>query len=221
MVHNPLADAALRQKNAALVPEPQENLLQLSYNERKFREVNPLLSIYRISRQRRRPMRLGTLFFLLTFLLTSLSYADTSSHRKAAEEVLILTAVDRMIEPAFQQIEQMQLSQLRQMDLPEEAYSHAQKYIQRIYQIMGREMRWDNIKEDYINLYVNVFTESELRELIRFYQTPLGQKLIEKTPVLMQRSMRIGQQKMMRVMPEIQAISREMMQELKEKYGSD
>jgi len=37
----------------------------------------------------------------------------------------------------------------------------------------------------------------------------------------MQRSMLIGQQKMMRVMPEIQAISREMMQELQEKYGSD
>jgi hypothetical protein len=86
---------------------------------------------------------------------------------------------------------------------------------------MAREMRWDNIKEDYINLYVDVFSESELRELIRFYKTPLGQKLIEKTPLLMQRSMRIGQQKMMRVMPEIQAISREMMQDLEEKYGSD
>ena len=166
-------------------------------------------------------MRLGTLAFLLTFLFTSLSYADTSSHRKAAEEVLILTAVDRMIEPAFQQIEQMQLGQLRQMDLPEEAYSHAQTYIQRIYQVIAKEMGWDNIKEDYINLYVDVFTESELRELIRFYQTPLGQKLIEKTPVLMQRTMLLTQQKMMRVMPEIQAISREMKQELKEKYGSD
>jgi hypothetical protein len=166
-------------------------------------------------------MRLGTLVFLLTFLFTSFSYPDGTGRRKVAGEVLVLTAVDRMIEPAFRQVEQMQLSQLRQMDLPEEAYSHAQTYIQRIYQIMAREMRWDNIKEDYINLYVDVFSESELRELIRFYKTPLGQKLIEKTPLLMQRSMRIGQQKMMRVMPEIQAISREMMQDLEEKYGSD
>lgn len=167
-------------------------------------------------------MRLGTLAFLLTFLFASLSYADTSSHRKAAEEVLILTAVDRMIEPAFkQQIQEVQLSELRQMGLPEEAYSDAQTYIQRIYQVIAKEMGWDNIKEDYINLYVDVFTESELRELIRFYQTPLGQKLIEKTPVLMQRTMLLTQQKMMRVMPEIQAISREMKQELKEKYGSD
>jgi hypothetical protein len=161
------------------------------------------------------------LVMLLPFLFSPLCHADVTSHRKAAEDVLILTGVDRMIEPAFQQIEQMQLRQLRQMDLPEEAYDHAQKYIQRIYQVMVREMRWDNIKEDYITLYVDVFSESELRELIRFYETPLGQKLIQKTPVLMQRSMQIGQQKMMRVMPEIQAISREMMQALKEKYGSE
>jgi hypothetical protein len=204
-----------------MAAERQENNLQLPYNKREFRELKRLLSIIKIRKQRRRPMRLGTLVFLLTFLFTSLSYGETSSHRKAAEEVLILTAVDRMIEPAFQQIEQMQLRQLRQMDLPEEAYSHAQKYLQRIYQIMAGEMRWDNIKEDYINLYVDVFSESELRELIRFYETPLGQKLIEKTPILMQRSMLIGQQKMMRVMHEIQAISREMVQELKEKYRAD
>ena len=36
---------------------------------------------------------------------------------------------------------------------------------------------------------MEVFTEEEMRELIKFYQSPLGQKVLEKTPELLQISM--------------------------------
>jgi hypothetical protein len=36
---------------------------------------------------------------------------------------------------------------------------------------------------------MEVFTEEEMRELIKFYQSPLGQKVLEKTPELLQLSM--------------------------------
>ena len=41
-------------------------------------------------------------------------------------------------------------------------------------------------------LYAEHFTEAEIDELIAFYETPLGQKMIAKFPVLTQESMQLG-----------------------------
>ena len=41
-------------------------------------------------------------------------------------------------------------------------------------------------------LYAEHFNEAELDELIAFYETPLGQKMIAKFPVLTQESMQLG-----------------------------
>jgi hypothetical protein len=119
-----------------------------------------------------------------------------------------------MLVPLIDQIQQVQIQQLQQMHLSREAYSAAQQYLQRINDLVAREMRWQEIKNDYIGLYTDAFTEQELRQLIQFYGTPLGHKLVEKMPVLMEQSMQLGQKKMMKIMPEIQALSEEMFQEI-------
>jgi hypothetical protein len=79
---------------------------------------------------------------------------------------------------------------------------------------VAKEMRWQEIKNDYVGLYTDAFTEQELRQLILFYGTPLGQKVVEKMPVLMEQSMQVGQKKMMKIMPEILSLSEEMIQEI-------
>ena len=151
---------------------------------------------------------------LLSLCIASLGYADSQTHRQAAEEVLRLTKVDKMLGPLIDQIQQVQIQQLQQMNLSREAYSAAQRYLQRINDLVAREMQWQEIKNDYIKLYTDAFTEQELRQLIQFYSTPLGHKVIEKMPVLMEQSMQLGQKKMMKIKPEIQALSEEMFQEI-------
>jgi hypothetical protein len=151
---------------------------------------------------------------LLSLCIASLGYADSQTHRQAAEEVLRLTKVDKMLGPLVDQIQQVQIQQLQQMNLSREAYSAAQRYLQRINDLVAREMQWQEIKNDYIGLYTDAFTEQELQQLIQFYSTPLGRKVVEKMPVLMEQSMQLGQKKMMNIMPEIQALSEEMIQEI-------
>jgi hypothetical protein len=56
-----------------------------------------------------------------------------------------------------------------------------------------------------IRLYVATFSESELRQLIAFYQTPIGQKALQKMPELMQKGMAIGQKLAQDHMPELQS----------------
>lgn len=45
-----------------------------------------------------------------------------------------------------------------------------------------------------IEIYADTFTEDELRQYIRFYKTPAGQKLLEKSPELSARGMEVGRQ---------------------------
>ncbi|MGA9263898.1 MAG: DUF2059 domain-containing protein [Desulfobacterales bacterium] len=151
---------------------------------------------------------------LLSLCIASLGYANSQTHRQAAEEVLRLTKVDKMLGPLVDQIQQVQIQQLQQMNLSREAYSAAQRYLQRINDLVAREMQWQEIKNDYIGLYTDAFTEQELHQLIQFYSTPLGCKVVDKMPVLMEQSMQLGQKKMMNIMPEIQALSEEMIQEI-------
>jgi len=52
---------------------------------------------------------------------------------------------------------------------------------------------YDDMLKAYIPLYDKYYTHDEIKQLITFYETPLGQKVVEVTPVLTQESMAIGQ----------------------------
>ena len=45
-----------------------------------------------------------------------------------------------------------------------------------------------------VGVYEHHFSSEELRQLISFYQTPIGQKMISESPDLMQESMQAGRQ---------------------------
>jgi len=65
-----------------------------------------------------------------------------------------------------------------------------------------------------ISMYVNTYTESEIRAISEFYKSPAGKALLEKMPKLLQESMAMTQKKMPQIMQKIQAISQEMAREL-------
>ena len=56
------------------------------------------------------------------------------------------------------------------------------------------EIKWSDIKPKMIDLYVQEFTEQELKDLLAFYQTPAGKKAITKLPVVMRQGAVIGQE---------------------------
>ena len=66
-----------------------------------------------------------------------------------------------------------------QKDLDEVAVIVAQK-------LAGRE---NEIGEGMANVYANEFTEQELKDLVTFYKSPLGQKLLSTEPKAIQMSM--------------------------------
>ena len=52
----------------------------------------------------------------------------------------------------------------------------------------------DNLVDMLTPVYQKHMTIVDLEKIIEFYQTPVGKKYAEKTPVIMQESMQVGQQ---------------------------
>jgi hypothetical protein len=50
----------------------------------------------------------------------------------------------------------------------------------------------NKLKMTYANIYMEEFSKSELEEMINFYETKTGQKVIQKLPVIMQKGFERG-----------------------------
>lgn len=155
------------------------------------------------------------LLVLLTLMMaTSMVNADATKQRALAEEMLEVSQASSVLDNMSKQVDAMFAQTVQQMNLTEDKQAEAEKYQQRLNTIMKEELSWDKLKGQFVDVYVDVFSEEELEELVAFYKSPLGQKLIVKMPQLMQESMGLAQKQMQSIIPKIKALSQEMQAEL-------
>lgn len=125
---------------------------------------------------------------------TGTAAAISAGQRKAAEELLAATDSEKNLSATIDRLLTAQIEQNPGMKAVEpEMRAYLTKY-----------MSWQAMKEDMVQLYAREFTEKELKELTKFYQTPTGRKTITKMPQLMQAGMEIGQKRMQEHLPELQ-----------------
>ena len=67
----------------------------------------------------------------------------------------------------------------------------------------------ESLKVDIAAIYADVFTVDELRGIVDFYHSPLGKKMMERMPELMQKTMLITQDRVKSMTPELQSIGEE------------
>ncbi|MGB0132521.1 DUF2059 domain-containing protein [Dokdonella sp.] len=73
-------------------------------------------------------------------------------------------------------------------------------------QIMGNLMD-ESLKVDVAAIYADVFTVEELRGIVDFYHSPIGRKMVERMPELMEKSMLITQDRVKAMVPELESLS--------------
>ncbi len=78
---------------------------------------------------------------------------------------------------------------------------------------LTKYLSWENIESQMVQMYAEAFTEPEVRELIVFYRTPLGQKTVARMPELMQKGTAMGQKAVQDHLPELQEAIAKKMQE--------
>jgi hypothetical protein len=150
-------------------------------------------------------------FLLICLIIPSWACADDTVRRQLAEELLSLNNIRTQVDQMHIQINRIMMSQLDGLELPESAEVKLEEIQKLTTDILSEDLSWDKLKDEYIDLYAATFDEEELKGIIEFTRSPLGQKLNEKTPVLMKKSMAIGQKHAEAVMPKIQAAIQEFM----------
>jgi len=124
--------------------------------------------------------------FLVLLALTPLSaMATPTSHRQAAEELLNVSGMKGSMDRIIIQMVEMQLSQ-KPVLAP---------YREILLQFFNKYLGFNSIKYDFIDIYIEEFSEQELKAITDFYKTPVGQKTITKLPVLMQKGAQVGMTK--------------------------
>jgi hypothetical protein len=108
--------------------------------------------------------------------------ADEVSHRQAAETLLTVIKAEQDIQESADRLLESLLRQNPQLV----AHSAAIKLF------VTKYVNWPSLKDDMIALYVQAFTEDELKQLTTFYHSPIGQKAADKMPELANAGAQLG-----------------------------
>jgi hypothetical protein len=135
----------------------------------------------------------------------------TPEQRAAADELLKLSQMDKLMTESFDSLSAAQDRSLDGMQLPDEQKAKFMEMQKRTSELIKKELNWDSIREDVITTYVETFTEQELKGMVEFYKSDIGKKWVEKQPELMQKMMIFGQERMKALRPKIAEIATEVM----------
>ena len=121
--------------------------------------------------------------------------ADEASHRAAVEKLFATMNMEKTHAASLENI-------LQQQSRANPAMMQLQGTMR---DFLNKHMGWASLKEDMVKIYEEGFTEEELGELNKFYESPVGKKSIEQMPSLMGKGMAVAQERMKEHLPELQA----------------
>jgi len=152
-------------------------------------------------------MKLLCAVFAAATLLWTPARADEASKNAKIEEMMKLTNTDRMIQQTFDQVKAMASTQFNQMDMPAGEQKASREFEERILSLM--QERFAKARPMLVKVYADTYTEEEVDGIVTFYKSPAGQAMLQKMPLLIQRSMAFSQQMVSDLMPEIQKMTKE------------
>lgn len=149
----------------------------------------------------------------LTFLSTNI-FAVEKANRNSVEELLNIMNMQSMLDDMYSNIDKTFATMAESFGIEEDEKPILKKYTSKMTALMKKEMTWEKMKEQYIDIYVSHYTEKEVQDMIKFYKSDTGKSIMKKMPKVMKESMLVGQKMSGKFIPKIQNISKEMAKEL-------
>jgi hypothetical protein len=151
---------------------------------------------------------------LVLAIASAPTLAASASHEAKAERFLELVNADRLTVAVYAQVQQMFAQRFAEAQAPESRKAVLERYQTKADAELDKAIGWDKLKPEMVDLYAAEFSEKELAELIAFYQSPLGGKVLTKLPQLNAHSARLTQAKLEGAVPHVNKLLGEMMAEL-------
>lgn len=159
-------------------------------------------------------------FSILTLALLFLPYAHSQESSNLGMELVRIMKMEEQLKLSLNVAGQSQVDMIRKMFpqnsspnlTPEQKALTEQfsaKMMSDVMEFMTKELDLNDYVKKTAAIYDNLFTQDELKQMIAFYQSPAGQKMVQKTPEIMVQSMEIMQEQMMRIIPKLQIFTKE------------
>lgn len=163
-------------------------------------------------------MRRYVAVLLVMLSWVSCTRADEASKRAKAEQLFVLLRMDTMMDQLMggvrRQVQQITESMPGADVATPEQKKQIADFQQKVMDVVNQKIGWKALEPDFINLYASTYTEEELDGIVAFYKSPIGQKMIEKTPELTTKSTQITQQKMTELQPQLSQMVQDFMKQM-------
>ena len=158
------------------------------------------------------------ILFLFLLALFSASVHAAPVQDASIEKLLTLTDAKKMHESVISDSDELIDSSIKPMlhrqNMTPEQQALMDSFLAKYKKIIKDELSWQKMLPSYIQIYRDTFTEKELKELIAFYESPTGQMYIRKTPVILDKTSMVMQQKMVSILTRMDAVLSETMKEM-------
>lgn len=163
--------------------------------------------------------------FSVLLLAVGLSAAQTDkatvdAHTQAALDLIIASRTDQTFEQMKNPTGPMVENTIAQFQGCSSAQPVLNEFSKAMAKVSFSDAEIDAVRLDLASVYADVFTQKELEEMARFFASAVGQKMLDKTPEVMQRGMAASQARTQERMQEAMQVAQGFAQRLEEAYGS-
>jgi hypothetical protein len=161
-------------------------------------------------------MKHFTRIFALAVLLAAAPLAAAQQPSEAqVDRLLEVMRAKETLDATLPQVQAMQQQMVAQMtadqDLDEEDRARINRMLESTNSSLATVLTWERMGPMYRDIYAQTFTAEDVEAIIGFYESPAGQKTLDKMPQLMQNTMNAVQQL---VMPLLQQLEQDIAAEL-------
>jgi len=148
--------------------------------------------------------RLAPLFIFLATLgmLVKPAHADDTAARALASKLIDMTRGKESIREGFDNVINGVIANMQAHGLPEAGVDEIKAAVDKWY---TAEINFDDIRPKMVDAYVKDFSADELKQILDFYQTPVGQKAIKEMPDVMRQGAVIAQDYTKAKIPDLNA----------------
>jgi len=139
--------------------------------------------------------RVNVGIFVLLMILLPTAVADTEG-QKEAEKLLNTMGMDSAMTESMSVMIDLQLKQNPALA----------PFKTVMMEFFSKYMSWESLKPEFLKIYSETFSASELREINAFYATDTGKKTIREMPALMARGGQIGAARVQENIGELQSM---------------
>jgi hypothetical protein len=148
--------------------------------------------------------RFAPLFIFLATLgmVAKPALADDADARATASKLIDMTRGKESIRQGFDTVINGIISNMQTHGLPEAGVDEIKAAVDKWY---TSEINFEEIRPKMVDVYVKDFSGDELKQILAFYQTPVGQKAIKEMPDVMREGATIAQDYTKAKIPDLNA----------------